>query len=173
MLTLTTISIFLALVMTAASASLLVRLRTTRLELERTQRRMARLDELADNFAELETDAIERTRAAAEDFEELDEEELIELVEKYPEPEFVMSVPAAAEFETGLQFDSESMFDDDFAPPGMAVSAHNPRRQKPSRRHYKTPVGSPRNNTPRSMESIVAVGSIQVRSDEISRQPED
>lgn len=173
MLTLAVFSLILAIVMIAITIALFLRLRANEVELERAYRRMARLDEFADAFTDVETEEAARTWPAADYVEELQDHEIIELVEKEPESEYTMSVPGAREtgrFDgLGAQFDSEAMFDDDFAPPGMAVGAKSAGQQRAARQRHKTPVGSPRNNTPRSMESIVAVGSIQLRTDEISR----
>lgn len=161
---------------------LLLKLRSTQLELERTQRRMARLDELADGIAR-ETSELPALRSA-------------DRLRRYDTP-----VPAfdSGKFETvGLEFNTEDVIeeipfkpaalvedddfaaprlggvDDDFAAPRMGSVADDiPPRLVPQRPRRDTPVTTPHGFAPRNTDSLVAVGSIQVRSDEIDRIPED
>ena len=150
---LTTTVVVLALIATCTSLVLLARLRETERVLERTQSRMARLDEVADGLADLEYAATHE-----------------EARTRLDTPVTESSRESGQFAAIGLQFDTEDVFDDelDFAPPQMASKVTGDRRQKPSRVRHKTPAGSPKTFAPRSADSVVEVGSIQVRSDELT-----
>jgi len=149
------VSLLVVLVMVALATISLVlhtRLTATELELERSQRRMARLDEIVNEI--------------------VSEELLAQLVREVQDPP---PIPKDARWvPIGLEFDSESLLEDDeeLVPPRMTVTVREVRRQTPSRLRYETPVVTPRKTLPpgERVASIVEVGSIQLRSDELTRE---
>lgn len=163
----------IAAVSTVTTAVLAVKLRTTQQELRRTQLRMQRLDAIADDVARRETEAT---------YAHVDVEESADVSfqpRTPPPPELEAELAAlrdSGKFQPiGLQLDSEDVFDeDDFAAPRMAPTMRAHAQQKPSRERYETPVASPRALMPphQPQEALVAVGSISVRSDYGSPQPQ-
>lgn len=143
MFTLTILALAVAVVLVFASLALLGRLRATEAELERTEQRMARLDAIIDEFAAQEE---ESTRIR------LDSEQLVAV-------------------RRGLDFDTDDIMDDDFAAPQMAADVKDPSGddipQMPVRERIATPVTTPRGTLPPGSESILEVGSIQVRAKEL------
>lgn len=150
---------------TATSVMLLVLWRRAERDLMRVRRRMARLDELADGVA-----------ASAFDKPSL--------VEEFDGPRYRYDTPVdmrdSGKFvPVGLAFDSAEFFEDedDFVPPRMTSEVEEVEETaeeipvlKPGRPRYDTPVGSPQ---PKAPGSVMEIGSIQVRSDEVVRVNED
>jgi len=157
-----TILLLLFSIVTGISLVLFRRLRRTERELERSRLRMARLDEIADDLANRESDPRWSTWPPPAELDRPRQDTPADL--RHDSGRFEAA---------GLQFDTEDTFDDDFAAPQMAAETSSDRQQRPSRPHHRTPVGSPRTFAPRPKESVVEVGSIQVRSEELARDPDD
>lgn len=153
------------------------RLHTTQRQLERARRRMERLDEIADDVANLELAAEARESEVQQrpSHDEPAERDVAESIAGDPPVDVSTSLRDSGAFEAvGLDISTDDYFDeDDFAPRmGREVSTE-PRRQEPSRQSHRTPVGSPRTMTPAPTRSFVEVGSIQVRSDHVGSPSEE
>ena len=170
-----TTALLIALIATTTSLLLFGKLRATERELERTRSRMARLDEVANGLADLEyatTREEPRTEELRPQEPRVEKPQLQEPRRRRLDTPVTLTAQDSGQFAAiGLQFDTEDVFEDepDFAPPQMASEPAEDRRQKPSRPRHQTPTGSPKTFAPRSTNSVVEVGSIQVRSDELTK----
>lgn len=134
-----------------------VKLRTTRRELSRARRRMARLDEVADELASREVET-ELARSADEESSDMAPTGL--------------SRDSGSFAPVGLQHDTDEVLEDElFAAPRMGLDVIKPKQQA-SRQRHQTPSGSPRTLMPEAKHSLVAVGKIQIRSDYVDEAEE-
>ena len=143
-----------AVTATVVATAAIVRLRRTRGELRRARVKIQRLEAAAQRWMESPIAPEDRMRSLATPAEPP--------AQLQPEREET-STPI------GLQFDSSSLFDDEFAAPRMAVDG----TRKAGRERSDTALGSPRRMTPKTAFSVVEVGKIQVRMDGTTEPSDD